>query len=350
MFLEIIGATACIIIVVGAVAVISFLVNSNNTLNVQRKEAEQKVAAYKGILHNLADSMHNIGRPPFYETNNELRDLDSSLERMENIRSLMRTLRFLAQTDMRNMNQYNIPYAEIIDLVNIVVYGMGRHLNVTTELIKRIEDKADHDDFNSIRDIVQSIKASLPDNAGYYTQIAPIIQNKIQELYQETITLEKIELVLKEMFPDFNIIIEAADRANMSIEQYVADTPDFYRLSRYREALAQAQERVNFMYSELISILENGLYDAYADFNDYLLAFWAHLSGIEAERNLQMKLLNEDSRFEPVTDSIEKQFGVKITRQLDLKNRVENGKTIHYFTGVFQSLKPTNTKTEEENK
>lgn len=72
-------------------------------------------------------------------------------------------------------------------------------------------------------------------NLEGYSDISPIIQSKIQEIYNEIISIEKIESVLKEMFPNFDIIIEAAGRFNMSVEQYVAERGDFYRLSRYQQ-------------------------------------------------------------------------------------------------------------------
>lgn len=66
-----------------------------------------------------------------------------------------------------------------------------------------------------------------------YHQISPIIQNKLEECAQTTVSKETIETVLEYMFPDPHIIHEAAERKGMSVEQFVAETPDFYRPGRY---------------------------------------------------------------------------------------------------------------------
>jgi hypothetical protein len=83
----------------------------------------------------------------------------------------------------------------------------------------------------------------------------------------------------------------------------------------HSEKHLMAEQRVDFMYNEIADVLSNGLHEAYADFKEYLPDFWAHLSGIKAERDLQMQLFNEDPRFESVVDAIENRFGVKITKQ-----------------------------------
>lgn len=75
-----------------------------------------------------------------------------------------------------------------------------------------------------------------------------------------------------------------------------------------------AKQRVDFMYNEIEDVLNNGLHEAYIDFKEYLPDFWAHLSGIKAERDLQMKLFSEDPRFESVVDAIKKRFCVKIAK------------------------------------
>lgn len=67
----------------------------------------------------------------------------------------------------------------------------------------------------------------------FYAEIALVIQQKIKEIYHETISTEKIETVLIEMFPDKNILLHAAEREKKTITKFIEDTPDFYRFSRY---------------------------------------------------------------------------------------------------------------------
>lgn len=111
---------------------------------------------YKQIIHDLADAMHNLGETPLRKGySNETVDL--SIEEVYSIRSLMRTLRKLARSDMSdNMRQDGVPYQEVIAVINEVAQK-NANPNVTSELITKIEDEADRQDFNAIREIIKSM-------------------------------------------------------------------------------------------------------------------------------------------------------------------------------------------------
>lgn len=120
------------------------------------------------------------------------------------------------------------------------------------------------------------------------------------------------KILLKEI-AEFVLLLNNLQETEIDIlEAKATEILDTY--NSVESDLKTAQERVDFMYSELISICENGLHKAYVEFNDYLPDFWAHLSGIKEERDLQIKIFKEDPRFESVADAIEKNFGNKLSK------------------------------------
>ncbi|MDD3596985.1 hypothetical protein [Sulfuricurvum sp.] len=178
-----------------------------------------------------------------------------------------------------------------------------------------------------------------------FEKFAQIVQNKVKEYHNEDVSTVIIKDVIICMMPYFRNVLHGIESSGGDLELYINNNPDFYRASRYlhhkmifdagqaasygeyfnapapelpeitSEMLDSAMDRVNFMYAELASICENGLHEAYADINEYFPDFWSHLSGIRQERDLQMKLFDEDPRFEPMANAVLKRFGVLISIQ-----------------------------------
>lgn len=119
---------------------------------------------YKQLIHDLADGIHNLGETPLRKGGSN-ESIDLSLDEVCNIRSLMRTLRKLARADMSDsMRQDGVPYQEVIALINEVAQK-NPNPNVSSELIAKIEDEADRQNFNLIREIVKSMSVRIPNES-----------------------------------------------------------------------------------------------------------------------------------------------------------------------------------------